>query len=282
MAKLKNPLSSFGAVGRLGDAITLRGRRRQTIAEKPPIPTDARTPPQLAWRHMYQKAVDLWHGLNAEEKQEWESLARPKQMTGFSWFISQALKPNPGLYLPLQGGIMQGDIDMAKYRLLKLPLPTDDQEAATKKYHDDNLMPPYTSGIRVYRDTWFNCPNDANTYITFTHERYKTNIYFSPGDWPNTPQILTAGVYYLAATIMWNPNATGYRAAHIDVNRTYTVASVQFKGDAAFPATTTLSICTKLEVDDFIDVKVYQNSGGALAIWQIDRLSPEFCVQRIG
>ena len=282
MAKLKNPLLALEAVGRLGDAITLRGRRQQTIAEKPPFPTDVKSPPQLAWRHMYQKAVDLWHGLNAEEKQEWESLARPKHMTGFAWFLSQCLKPNPGLYLPLQGGIMQGDIDMAKYRLLKLPLPTDDQEAATKKYHDDNLIPNYTAGIRLYYDTWVNVPNNANYYLPWNATRYQTGILWYPDDVPAEPTIIEPGVYYLAATIMWAPNATGYRAAHIDVNRSYTVASVQFKGYAAFPATTTLSICTKLEANDYLDVKVYQDSGAAIAIWQIDRLSPEFCVQRIG
>lgn len=132
MTKLKNPLLAFGAVGRLGNAITLRRRGRQTIVEKTPLPIDARSAGQLTWRHMYQKAVDMWHALSAAEKQEWESLARPKHMTGFAWFLSQCLKPNPGIYLPLQGGTMQGDIDMAKHRLLKLPEPVDDQEAARK------------------------------------------------------------------------------------------------------------------------------------------------------
>ncbi|GAI05556.1 unnamed protein product, partial [marine sediment metagenome] len=46
------------------------------------------------------------------------------------------LRPNPGIYLPLQGGTMSGNIDMAKNRLLKLPAPTDDQEPATKAYAD--------------------------------------------------------------------------------------------------------------------------------------------------
>lgn len=86
---------------------------------------------------MYQKAVALWHALSVDEKAEWEALARPRHMTGFAWFMSQALKPNPGLYLPLQGGTMAGDIDMSKHRILRLPLPSDTQEPASKAYHDD-------------------------------------------------------------------------------------------------------------------------------------------------
>ncbi|GAI54372.1 unnamed protein product, partial [marine sediment metagenome] len=118
------------------------GRGSQTIAEKMPIPEDAKSELQLQWRHMYQKAVALWHALSPEEKQEWESNARSRHMTGFAWFMSQCLKPNPGIYLPLQGGQMQGNIDMAKHKILKLPTPEADQEAATKSYVDEAVPPP--------------------------------------------------------------------------------------------------------------------------------------------
>ena len=128
MAKLKNPLLSLGAVGRLAKHLSFTRRRKVDIVEATPVLKDAKTLAQLEWRHMYQKAVALWRALSGPEKQEWESLARPKHMTGFAWFMSQALKPNPGLYLPLQGGTMAGDIDMAKHRILRLPAPVDAQE----------------------------------------------------------------------------------------------------------------------------------------------------------
>ena len=136
MPKLKNPLLSFGATGRLGKLFSLAKRQARHIIERRPIPVDAKSPAQLFNRHMFNKCVDLWHILSEAEKQEWESLARPRHMTGYAWFISQCLRPNPGIYLPLQGGTMSGNIDMAKNRLLKLPEPTDDQEAATKLYVD--------------------------------------------------------------------------------------------------------------------------------------------------
>jgi hypothetical protein len=131
VTKAKNPLWSLSAHGKLGDVI-LRRRGKQVVAEKPPVLKDQRSPGQLSWRHMYQKAIALWNALGSAEKQEWESLARPKHMAGMAWFISQALKPNPGLYLPLQGGIMQGDINMSTHAITSLPDPTANQDADTK------------------------------------------------------------------------------------------------------------------------------------------------------
>jgi len=144
MTKPKNPLFGFTARGTLGKILSFRRRGSQTIAEKKPIPDDVKSLAQLSWRHMYQKAVALWHALSAEEKQEWESNARSRHMTGFAWFMSQCLRPNPGTYLPLQGGVMQGDIDMDSHNIFSLPAPTLDHHAATKKYVDD--APPADHG----------------------------------------------------------------------------------------------------------------------------------------
>lgn len=161
MAKLKIPLLSLGAAGRVGKHLTIRRHKRDHILETRPIPTDAKSSAQLIWRHMYQKAIALWHALSDEEKQEWESLARPKHMTGYAFFMSQALRPNPGLYLPLQGGTMAGDVDMAKHRILRLPLPTDDQEPATKDYVDS--LPTNTQG-RVEIMPWAYSSIGAGTW----------------------------------------------------------------------------------------------------------------------
>ncbi|MBA7588096.1 hypothetical protein ES708_30144 [subsurface metagenome] len=136
MPKLRGPLLSLSARGRLGRLFALVRRGGRNIIERRPIPTDAKSPAQLFSRHMFSKCVALWHLLSEAEKQEWESLARPRHMTGYAWYISQCLRPNPGIYLPLQGGTMAGNIEMAKNRLLKLPEPTDAQEAATKGYVD--------------------------------------------------------------------------------------------------------------------------------------------------
>jgi len=121
MAKLKNPLVSLSATGRLTKALSLSRRKRLNIITTTPLPKDVRSLAQLSWRHMYQKAIALWNALSQAEKDEWESLARSRHMPGIAYFLSQALKPNPGLYLPLQGGTMAGDIDMDGHLILNCP-----------------------------------------------------------------------------------------------------------------------------------------------------------------
>ncbi|GAI57060.1 unnamed protein product, partial [marine sediment metagenome] len=123
MPKLRAPLLSLGATGGLTKLFSLARRMGRNIIERKPIPADAKSPAQLFNRHMFTKCVDLWHLLSEAEKSEWERLATPRHMTGYAWYISQCLRPNPGIYLPLQGGTMSGNINMTKHRLLKLPVP---------------------------------------------------------------------------------------------------------------------------------------------------------------
>lgn len=136
MTVLKRPLFSFDARGGLGRSLSFLKRRGQSIVEASPEPPDTKTLAQLSWRHMFQKVVALWHALCPAEKEAWESLGRRRHMTGYAWFVSQALRPNPGIYLPLQGGTMAGDIDMAGFKIEDLPDPLTAQEPATKSYVD--------------------------------------------------------------------------------------------------------------------------------------------------
>lgn len=136
MPKLKAPLFSLKATGRLGKFLTLAKRQGRHIIERRPIPTDAKSPTQLFSRLMFTKCVDLWHLLSDAERQEWESAARPKHMTGYAWYISQCLRPNPGIYLPLIGGTMQGIIDMDGFKISDLLDPVAVQDADTKAARD--------------------------------------------------------------------------------------------------------------------------------------------------
>lgn len=200
MPKLKAPLLSLQAFGQFTKNLVIRRRQKLAILEKKPIPKDAKTALQLSWRHMYQKAIALWNALSQDEKKEWESLARPKHMTGLAYFISQALKPNPGLYLPLQGGTMSGEIDMAKNLIKNLPTPVADQDAANKEYVDaitpgaDFPMKLKPALTRWVIPGWLTA--DYVTNITSTAGR----IYYIPIFVSETTTYIRIGVYVHVAS----------------------------------------------------------------------------------
>lgn len=110
MSKSVNPLLSLSAFGRITAKLAARRSKSGYHIMSTPYPRDAKTSGQLAWRTMYHLAVSLWHSLSAAEKKTWESLATPHHMTGYAYFLSQALRPNPGIYLPLAGGTMTGNV----------------------------------------------------------------------------------------------------------------------------------------------------------------------------
>lgn len=283
MAKLKKPLLSLGARGGLGKAISFVKRGGRSIAEKKPEIPDARTLAQLSWRHMYQKAVALWHALSPAEKQEWESLARPKHMTGFAWFVSQALKPNPGLYLPLQGGKMAGDIDMDGNKIENLPDPTADQEPATKKYHDDNLPAgPYTQGCRVWNNFNQTFLTGIYDFVNFTNEEYDTDTMHDLVVNPERITIKTAGIYIITFHAKWASNTTGYRRAGIILNASTWKAEQRLDAPNTTNVSHNITTHLQLSIGDYLRARAYQNSGGDLNMLHSTHYSPYFMAQRVG
>jgi len=281
MAKLKNPLLSLKASGSVGRVITFLRRGKVYLVEKKPEIKDAKTEPQLAWRHMFNKCVDLWHLLSPAEKQEWESTARSRHMTGYAWYISQCLRPNPGIYLPLQGGTMSGDIDMAKNRLLRLPAPTDGQEAANKAYADAPGT-TQTKGARVSHSVAQAIPHATFTYLAFDTEGYDTDTIHDTVVNNDRLTCKTAGKYLVVAGLYFTANASGVRFAALFHNVFGVTArvSVGLSADNLFYVT--LSSIVALAVNEFMRVRVYQNSGAAINVPSTFAYSPVFMMQRIG
>jgi len=232
---------------------------------------------------MFLKVVALWHALSAAEKQAWESAARPHHMTGYAYFISQSLRPNPGIYLPLQGGTMQGDIDMAKFRLLKLPLPTDNQEAATKKYHDDNLPAGgYTEGARAYHDAQQSIPHATYTTLAFNSERWDTDTIHDPVTNNSKLTCKTAGVYVITGHIRWQIGGTGLRFIGILLNNNAWIAGFRCMTADVMAMEMSIASIWKMAVNDFVEIEVYQRQGSARFIEISPYFTPEFGMQRVG
>ncbi len=283
MAKPKNPLHSFGAIGRLGKGLTFARRRRQDIVEKTPIPKDVKSLAQLSWRHMYQKAVALWHGLSASEQQDWESQARSRHMTGFAWFMSQALKPNPGLYLPLQGGTMQGLIQMNGHHIHGLPLPVHVQDAWRRQDFQDFTLPYlYKEEAKAYHNVDQAIPNATDFALAFRNERWDTDNIHDNAINNSRLTCRTAGTYLIIGNLRYSAHAAGDRVGMIRLNGVTLIGKVVLGMPSDHLWHGVLSTIYPLAVGEYVELVGHQTSGVGLIIKYSPRTTPEFMMQRIG
>lgn len=283
MAKLKNPLLSLGAQGSLARAITFLRRHKQDIVEDMPVPSDPKTQAQLSWRHMYQKCAVLWHALSASEQREWNALGGIRHMTGFAYWQSQCLRPNPGIYLPLQGGTMQGDIDMAKYRLLKLPLPADSQEPLTLAYYTANILPYLgTDSCRVYHSINQPIPHATRTMLTYNSEVWDTNNLHDNLVNPHRLTSRKAGYYLVSLAMAWQGNPNAYRQIVIEAVPPGWVAVDRRHHTGAWDCEVTISTIVYLAEGAYVQSRAYQDSGVALNVLAYAWYSSHFMMALIG
>jgi len=263
MAKLRGPLFAFSAIGRFGKNIVIRRSGKDHIAETYPHPRDPRTPAQLSWRHMYQKAAALWHTLSHHEKQQWERLATPHHMTGYAFFMSQCLKPNPGIYLPLQGGSMQGAIAMNFNRITTLPAPGEAQDPA--RLADLQAHAPLASGVHslkgetgfsVYQTSDQTIPHNENTILQWHDKEWDVGGYFDLANNKFTP--LVAGKYLIIGAVQIRDLADGkdVMLAVLKNGGVYKYIVRQIPGATSLPILTGLCIVYLNGSTDYIQLRI--------------------------
>lgn len=140
----------------------------------------------------------------------------------------------------------------------------------------------FSEGARVYNDAAISIPNNTPTALTFNLERWDTDNIHSTT--LNTSRLTckTAGKYLIMASISFAANAVGRRWIRIRHNDTFDIDYRNFDATAAGDSAIGAGTIYDLAVDDFVEIPVYQNSGAALDVLLVARVSPEFMMQRIG
>jgi len=266
MAKLKQPFLSLSALGIFAKTLTLRRRGRDTLIGETPHPPDPQTFAQKQWRTMYQKAVALWHLLSPAEKAAWERQATPHHMIGFAYFLSQALKPNPGIYLPLAGGVMTGEIDMASNRITNLPAPggaADPLRQAELTTHA--ALESAIHGLRgqvafhAYKTSSQSIPASTYTRIDWQAESYDIGGYFDLAN--DRFQPLIPGKYLiLASARLTSLHQGGYFYMFLYKNGTsYQYLYLHQTAYATSPMDASFAIIDMNGTTDYIDLYVWHN-----------------------
>lgn len=136
---------------------------------------------------------------------------------------------------------------------------------------------------RVYNSGSISIPDGTTTALTFDTERYDNDSIYDNAPYPSRLTCKTAGKYLIACHVVFYTNTSGYRKVQIRVNGATNIA-MQTAIPGAGSNDTSLSVATiyDLAVNDYVEVMVVQNSGGALSVRYLGNYSPEFSMNRVG
>lgn len=137
-------------------------------------------------------------------------------------------------------------------------------------------------GARVYHNASQSINDSTVQTLAFNSERYDTDTIHDNVTNNSRLTCKTAGKYLICFTIAFATNATGDRSINIMLNGTTNIGSSRCKPAAATYTILTGATIYNLTVNDYVEMTVWQNSGGALNIIGDSAYSPEFMMQRIG
>lgn len=166
-----------------------------------------------------------------------------------------------------KGNIVQGQV----------PAPTSD--LGTNNVVMSPLRGPPRA--RVYHSVDQNVTTATLTTVAFNSERYDTGTIHDNSTNNSRLTCKEPGTYSIGASVSFSGNGTGMRILAIYRNGTRIAShvGVPVTGDA-----TDLTIVTQYDLvaTDYVEVKVYQTSGGTLQISTLSTYSPEFWMSRVG
>lgn len=135
---------------------------------------------------------------------------------------------------------------------------------------------------RVYNSADITISDSTNTYLTFDTENIDTDAMHSTSANTSRITINKAGKYLVGATIRWASNATGYRQAFLQINRTTNI-DVRIQTPVTGQVTNMgISTIYQFAAADYIEVGVFQTSGGNLNVGTSANVAPAFWATWIG
>jgi len=88
MAKIKDPLLSGGASGKIGESLIFSMRASGPQVRTQRTPTGARSVAQVARNQEFSAAAAAWGLLSVGEKEVYSTLAAPFNLTGYNLYLS--------------------------------------------------------------------------------------------------------------------------------------------------------------------------------------------------
>lgn len=139
-------------------------------------------------------------------------------------------------------------------------------------------------GCAVYGSAAQSIPNNAATVLTFDLERVDPFGMHSPSTNPSRVTVPEPGWYSVAGHVTFAFHATGYRRAQLSLNGVSALAYQQVPAvtDAGHNTRLSVNDVVYMNAGDYIELSVFQLSGGALDVTAAPMASPELRVVKVG
>lgn len=140
------------------------------------------------------------------------------------------------------------------------------------------------SACRVYNNADQVIGTGAWTVLTLNSERYDTDGIHDTVTNNSRLTCKTVGIYAICANGVFAANATGSRYVGIRLNGATYIGRTGGGANATAGHGTDLMVATQYQfaVNDYVEMMVYQNSGGNLNSTAYGNICPEFMMARIG
>ena len=136
-------------------------------------------------------------------------------------------------------------------------------------------------GARVHNSIAQSIPNNTQTALTFNSTYFDTDGMHDPlSANPSRLTATTKGKYIVTANIGLDANAVGTRSVGIKLNNSTFVAQQTFVGFTGDSNIVSVTATISMNVGDFVEVFVFQNSGGALGTVVFNQATPVFSAIR--
>jgi hypothetical protein len=139
-----------------------------------------------------------------------------------------------------------------------------------------------TPSARVYNNTAIPIPHNTTTELPFNSKRWDNNSIHSTTTNNRRLTCRTAGLYSINGHVQFASNATGSRVASILLNGTHVIANMRVPAVSDGATVLTVSTVWSLAVGNYVELRVYQTSGGNLDVLVTASYSPEFGMTYLG
>ena len=139
-------------------------------------------------------------------------------------------------------------------------------------------------GARVYHTATQSLTTGVAAALVFNSERYDLDPNAAIHDTSsNTSRLVcrTAGKYLIGASVRFATNATGLRALDILFNGATIIAVAAQAAFAGAQVDMTISTVYDLAAGQYVEVRGYQTSGGALNVEAAGDYTPEFWMAKV-